>query len=161
MRNHGIIWPAGSQESYASANPPQKKVLLGILTGRNWGANMSYKDYEVVDDPGSPAGQQFGGLANAQPNKASRLLTEVVDCVDSDGASGERMATGSGNPIKEEVYLVPHSYLLASIPDAAALIRIDHTTQKIEFVEIYDMCGGPGYGWNPIRARAAAALKYP
>jgi hypothetical protein len=122
---------------------------------------MSYKDYELVDDPASPAGLQFQGLANAQPSKASRLLTAVVDCVDSDGASGERMATGSGNPTGEEVYLVPHSYLLASMPDAATLLHIDHTTQRIEFVEIYDTCGGPGYGWKTIRARAAAALKYP
>lgn len=122
---------------------------------------MSYKDYELVDDPGSSAGRQFEGLANAQPSKASRLLTAVDDCVDFDGASGERMAAGSGNPTNEEVYLVPHSYVLASIPDAAALIHIDHTTQRIEFVEIYDTCGGPGYGWNNIRARAAAALKYP
>ncbi len=122
---------------------------------------MSYKDYDTVDDPGSPAGQEFVRLAKTQPRKASRLLTAVDDFVDSDGASGEKMATGSGNALQEEVYLVPHSYLLASLPDAAVLVRIDHTTQKIEFVEIYEMCGGPGYAWSAIGVRAAAALRYP
>jgi hypothetical protein len=122
---------------------------------------MSFKDYELVDDPASSAGRQFESLANAQPRKASRLVTALDDCVDSDGASGELMAIGSGNPINEEVYLVPHSYLLASMPDAATLLHIDHTTQRIEFVEIYDTCGGPGYSWYKIAMRAKAALKYP
>jgi len=121
---------------------------------------MSFKEYEVVDDPESRAGKQLGQIANIYQMKASKMLTAVDDFIDDDGASGERMAVGSGHP-PEEVYLVPPGYVLAHIPDAAILIRVDHAAKRIEFVEIYDQCGGPGFNWNAIRTRAVATLRYP
>jgi hypothetical protein len=121
---------------------------------------MPLKEYDVVDDPLSGAGQQLTAMAKRYPQKTSRLLDAVDEFIDDDGLSGTRMATSSNRD--EEVYLAPPASVLSHIPDAAALIHLDHPRKRIECVEIfYPDCGGPGYDWNPILAAARTAIKHP
>jgi hypothetical protein len=119
-------------------------------------AHMSFNDYEVIDDPGTPAGRHLHGMAQGYPVRASRLLTTIEDFID-DPVTGERMAPNIAGATVE-IYLVPPRYTLASLPDAAALVCVDHTNKRIEFVELYDVCG-PGFAWvTAVEAHAAAAL---
>ena len=90
---------------------------------------MSLKEYEIIDDPGSPAGRQLGGMAHAEPRKASRLLTAVEDFVRDGVSAGMRMAPNAGGGTLED-YLLPPHYVLAYAPDAAVLIRIDHAQKE-------------------------------
>lgn len=121
---------------------------------------MSLKEYDVRDDPASAAGRQLEQMSNVSPVKASRLITAIEDFIEDDGASGEQMAVGSGRP-PEEIYLVPPSYVLNHLPDAAGLLHVDHAARCIDFIEFFATCGGPGYAWNAVKARATAALRHP
>jgi hypothetical protein len=112
---------------------------------------MPLKEYDVMDDPLSGAGQQLTATAAGTRRRHHACWI---------GLSGTRMATSSN--CNEEVYLAPPSYVLSHIPDAAALIHLDHPKKRIEFVEIiYPNCGGAGYDWNPILAAARTAIKHP
>lgn len=118
---------------------------------------MSFREYEVVDDPAGRAGRQLDKLARTAPWSASRLLTAVEDFIRDGLLGGDRLAGAAGGAV--EVYLVPPRFVLAHLPDAAALIRVDHAGKRIEFVRIIASCGGPGETqWAEIEAMAEAAL---
>jgi hypothetical protein len=121
---------------------------------------MSLKEYDVLDDPATAAGKQLEHMSNVYPARASRLVIAIEDFIEDDGASGEQMAAGSSQP-SEEVYLVPPTYVLNHLPDAAGLIYVDHAARRIEFIEFFDTCGGPGYPWGTIKTKASAALRRP
>ena len=121
---------------------------------------MSLKEYEFIDDADGPAGQALQRLANGSPWKASRLVTALEDFLRDELAGADRLAPAAAGGAAE-VFLVPPRFVLAHLPDAAALVRVDHATRRVAVVEVIDICGGPGMQWAAIEVAAAHALVRP
>lgn len=101
---------------------------------------MKINDYEVEDPKGSPAGRQLEDLTHAHPFRTERLVQSLEDFVRNDTTNACHVA-GSASAATE-VFLVPPRFVLAHVPDAAALVRVSHERAEIEIVEIIIEYGG-------------------
>jgi hypothetical protein len=102
---------------------------------------MKLNDYKVVD-PGaagtSQAGQQLGKLANDNPFRAARL----VDCLERFVATDTDVADRIIVEGQIEIYVVPPRFVLVHVPDAAALIRVNHARKQVDVVQIIEEYDG-------------------
>jgi hypothetical protein len=112
---------------------------------------MKINDYEVIDPRGSEAGEQLMRLGHEHPFATERLVRALEEFVRTDTDLSCRV----GDPGDIETYLVPSRYVLAHVPDCAALVRVNHASRKIDIVEIIDEYGGydePAQ-WNNLPPR--------
>jgi hypothetical protein len=122
---------------------------------------MSWNDYEMenLDDPSSPAGNAMRALAAKDPHRLDRLLTALEDFTATPLTYADRLSPPHPNPSGNEAYVVPQRYALGSMPDAAALVLVEHSRQFISFDEIFEELGlTPSFAadWQRIRQRASA-----
>ena len=117
---------------------------------------MTLDDYEFIDPKGTAVGVDLERLANQHPARAGRLIDWLENCVINE-ASRDLCVVGEN----AEVYLVPPRFLLSNLPDAAALMRVDHSNKKIELVKVMELYGGYGEAaqWDAITKVAQKAVK--
>jgi hypothetical protein len=117
---------------------------------------VSLDDYEFVDPQGTGVGAELQEFADSHPVRAARLVDWLESCIANE-ASRERCFTDG----KVDVYLVPPRFVLANLPDAAALVRVDHLTRKIDLIKIIAVYGGYNEAaeWEQVKKLAAKARK--
>jgi hypothetical protein len=124
---------------------------------------MSLSAYSMLD-PSGPVCGVLRKMASEQPYRASRLVTALEEFVWNGGESGSRVLP-EGEEHQAEIYLVPPRFVLSNIPDAAALLRVDHVASMITIILVIENYGGPGEGrqWAEIKRIANQALhdRYP
>jgi hypothetical protein len=98
---------------------------------------MNVNSYTFIDPEGTEAGAQFKKLGSARPFAADRLVQALEDFARTDTDLSCKIA---GSRI--EIYLVPPRTVLAHVPDAAALVRVNHERQEIDVVRIVAPYGG-------------------
>lgn len=117
---------------------------------------MMINDYELINPQDTEAGDQLKRLGHAHPLAAERMVRALEAFAGADtGLAGKVIERGD-----VEIYLVPPRYVLVHVPDAAALIRVNHATRQIDIVEIFEEYGGydePAQ-WQNIRDAALAAV---
>jgi hypothetical protein len=121
---------------------------------------MPVEEYELVQpDPQSAIGRAWNDLADKRPERAERLLDAVEHAVGEGLVLSYRVLPT--DPAAIEVYMIPPRYALLAAPDAAALLRVDHSAQTIEFIEVVEDYGGPNEAaqWRKLQQIAAAAIQ--
>jgi hypothetical protein len=99
---------------------------------------MNIKEYSFIDPGASEVGKQLETLANNHPFVAARLITCLEEFVVTDTDLANRVVVIE----QVEIYLVPPRYVLLHVPDAAALVRVDHAQRKVNIVRIIEEYGG-------------------
>jgi hypothetical protein len=99
---------------------------------------MLINDYSLIDPFDADAGRQFRRFAHAHAVAANRLLDALEGFVVTDTAVSCRIFSGGAL----EFFLVPPRYVLAHVPDAAAMIRVNHDSKEIGIVAIIEEYGG-------------------
>lgn len=95
---------------------------------------MRFNDYEFIDPQGSDVGVELERLGPWGCERLARCLESFVQ-TDTDLSCkvlGESI----------EIYLVPSRIVLAHIPDAAALVSVDHGRRRIEIAHVRQEYGG-------------------
>lgn len=118
-------------------------------------------EYRLLDpDPGGAVVRTLGDIAATAPYRASRLIAALEEFVWNGPSDGYRIEPEDSGSL-EEVYLVPPRYVLQTIPDAAALVRVDHSMLEIEIILVRSDYGGPDEKaqWTEIKAIAAESLR--
>jgi len=95
---------------------------------------MRINDYTFIDPDGSDAGTELEALGAWRCERLARCLEEFVQT--DTNLSCKVLGDGV------EIYLVPPRAVLAHIPDAAALVSVDHRQRRIEIVHIRREYGG-------------------
>lgn len=86
---------------------------------------------------------QFDALARNRPIRAERLLDEFERFVERDTDASDRIfPLTNGNP--KEVFMVPPSWILRHLPDAAVIASVDHTNKTISALQIFEDSDGDG-----------------
>jgi len=119
---------------------------------------MSVKEYEFIDPFDGPFGKVLRRWFRLHPIGAARLISALDDFVER-GCSLSCIATAK-NGEGREIYLEPPRYVLASLPDAAWLIRVNHAKRTIEVVHLLELYGGVGEAqqWDQVVITAAGFL---
>jgi hypothetical protein len=120
---------------------------------------MSFKEYALVEpDADSLIGKLLTKMASAEPYRAGRLVTALEEFIWNGMESGYRVVPEEGEGAVE-IYIVPPRYVLA-VPDAAALLRVDHIGLRIEIIRVIEEYGGPSEQsqWMEIRRIARDVL---
>jgi hypothetical protein len=117
---------------------------------------MSLNDYEFVDPQGTEIGEELQRLADNHPNRTAKLVDWLESCMTNE-ASRELCITEG----KVDIYLVPPRFVLENLPDAAALLRIDHLTKRIHLVKIIPVYGAYNEAaqWEEIKSWAANSIE--
>lgn len=120
---------------------------------------MIIEEYEVVWSDRSEAGKAIKEMARKSTWRASRLFSALEDFVVTKTRFSCRAAPDAESAV--EVYLVPPRYVLAHLPDAAALVKVGHGMQKIELVHVFQEYGGAGEKaqWRAAQSLALSALE--
>jgi hypothetical protein len=117
---------------------------------------MRINDYDFINPEGTEAGESLTQLGRDHIFTAERLMRALEQFALTDTDFACKVLEGA----EIEVYLVPPRGVLAHVPDSAALIRVDHESERIEIIEIYEEYGGydePAQ-WMQLRERALAAV---
>jgi hypothetical protein len=95
-------------------------------------------------------------LARRFPRQASRLVDWLENSVVNEAS--RELCVKNGDV---EICLVPPRFVLVNLPDAAALIRIDHAAKTIEIVTIIELYGGRNEPaeWLEITRSARRSVK--
>jgi len=84
-------------------------------------------------------------------------LENFIRYGDDMGTEVVRRAPETGPPEKA-VFLTPSRELLRAVPDAAALLVIDYSAQKLRLAHIYEEYGD-GPQWRDVVSRAQAEIE--
>ena len=120
---------------------------------------MSYREYTMATDPvSSPLGRALVKMAHDAQHAAARLVTALEEFLRADSHTPYNVLQDLERRV--DVCIVPPRYVLLGVPDAAALLRVDHSARRIDLIEIIDDYGGPGEGaqWQQIIKSASEAL---
>lgn len=105
---------------------------------------MNISEYAFVDPEATPAGQSLTALARRPGGRGNRLIAALEAFALENTVYADRVAPRRGAPRGiVEVFCVPPRSLLAQMPDAAALVRVDHGGRIVELVEVIEHYGGP------------------
>jgi len=119
---------------------------------------MRVTDYQIKD-AGRSVWTQMKAFSEQHPFRAARLTTALEEFVlnDTEFAFCVLPEKKQGSV---EVYMIPPRYVVMHIPDAAALVRVDHTNRTIELVEMFEDYGGFGEEkqWQDLSAAAQRHL---
>jgi hypothetical protein len=115
---------------------------------------MSISEYDLVYPLSGRIGDRFTAWATSHAMAAARLVGSLDDFAATGGAAATCAAAGAGGT--PEIYLVPPRHILAAVPDAAFLVRVDHGGRSLEIVELLPVYGGAGEGreWDGLVVRA-------
>jgi hypothetical protein len=120
---------------------------------------MSFKEYTLIEpEPESPISVVLRNMALFEPYKASRLVSALEEFVWNGVDVGYRVSPEESGG-KTEVYIVPQK-LLFGIPDASALLLVDHAYSRIEIISVIELFSGPGESeqWREIKRLSDKAL---
>lgn len=93
--------------------------------------------------------------AHGSPFRSNRLITALEEFVC--GGPATLVARSSGASV--EVYLAPPRIVLRGVPDAAALLLVDHAARTLELIEIIDdYVETDEQDWIDICGRAERAI---
>jgi hypothetical protein len=97
-------------------------------------------------------------MARADPFRAERLVGALEAFAQRDTQDSFRVLPEAGGEV--ENFMEPPRYVMKHMPDAAALVRVDHGKRTIELIHVYgDYGGAGGVGqWNEAQRLARAAL---
>lgn len=117
---------------------------------------MRINDYEFMNPFGTAAGDQLKGLGRRNPLAAERLIRAMEDFA----STNTDLACKVIDRGDVEIFLVPPRYVLAHVPDAAVLIRVDHAGAQIDVIEIFAEYGGydEPVQWEHIKELALGAV---
>jgi hypothetical protein len=103
---------------------------------------MSISSYEFIEPAMGVLGDAFREWAWREPGRAARLVYALeafqgrdlgLSCLVAENDDGSR-----------QIYLEPPRFVLANVPDAACLIRVDHGAGEFEIAHILEDYGGVG-----------------
>jgi hypothetical protein len=119
---------------------------------------MSISEYDLVHPLSRSIGDRFTAWASGHAMAAARLVGSLEEFGGSGGAAATCVAVESGG--NRQIYLVPPRHILAAVPDAAFLVRVDHGGGTLEIVELLADYGGAGEGrqWDALVVQAQAFL---
>jgi len=106
---------------------------------------MIISSYRVIQPDDTPVGAVLWKMARTGHGgrfRAERLVSALEAFVQRHTQSSCRVAPEAGGPV--EVFLEPPRYVLNHLPDAAALLRVDHGKKTIELIHIFMDYGGSG-----------------
>ena len=120
---------------------------------------MNISDYVVKPFDRRSIERKFMALAASEPLKAERLVRALEEFVQQDtGASCCVGASPNGGDV--EIFMVPPRKEVALIPDAVAVVKVDHTKSTISITYL-----DPDYGvgreaaaWQAVQRAAQAAI---
>jgi hypothetical protein len=114
--------------------------------------------YSVIQPDAGPIGAVLRKLARADPYRAERLVGALEAFVQRDTQDSFPVLPEAGGEV--EIFMEPPRYVLKHMPDAAALVRVDHRSRTIELIHIVEDYGGAGEvgQWNEAQRLASAAL---
>ena len=113
---------------------------------------MNYKNFKLFGE------EQIEEWAHQWPFRMNRLITALEEFV-CDGPA-TRVAPADGVSIGVEVYLTPPRSILRGVPDAAALVLVNHRAQTIELIEVIDdYVETDEQDWLDVVSRAERALE--
>ena len=117
---------------------------------------MNIREYRWRDPAfRGPGGRDLRALGH--PERIERLVSALEAFVDADTTSAFRVAPElHGGPV--EVFAVPPPTDLARLPDALALVRVDHPRRTLDLVAVFREVGGRDGLWQQITEAAQAAL---
>ncbi len=99
--------------------------------------------------------QDIQTLARQEPYKTARLVSSLEDFVRDGPAELVVKHAVRGR----EVYLVPPRLALLTVPDAAAVVLVDHDTQTLDIVQIIDTYNGASARqWQGVVAADQAVI---
>ncbi len=122
---------------------------------------MNISEYEFTP-PGGAGGRQLDGLAARHGGRAERLVGALEAFVTRNTAYSDLVAPAQREPRGDvEVFCVPSRSVLAEMPDAAALVCVDHRRRTVELISVVEAYGEPGSGSDWKFREFAAALVAP
>ena len=117
---------------------------------------MKLSDYRWED----PELQDEGGRALRaldNPHRIARLVRALEAFLEADSDTAFRIAPElHGGPV--EVFAVPPPADLARLPDALALVRVDHRARILSLVAVFRDVGTHPGTWSRIQEAARQAL---
>jgi hypothetical protein len=114
--------------------------------------------YEVIQPDATPVGGVLRRMAIADPFRTERPVGALEEFVQRDTQASFRVMPEAGG--EAEIFMEPPRYVLKHMPDAAALVRVDHGRRTIELIHVFEDYGGAGEAaqWNEAQRWARAAL---
>lgn len=114
--------------------------------------------YRVVQPDAGPVSAVLRHMARADPFRAERLVGALEAFVQRDTRASFRVLPEAGGDI--EIFMEPPRYVLRHMPDAVALLRVDHRKRTIELVHVIEDYGGAGEAaqWSEAQRVARAVL---
>jgi hypothetical protein len=118
---------------------------------------MRINDYTFIDPIGTESGDRFKALARGRPQAAERLRRAIEAFIKVDTELSCKVVESAD----VEIYLVPPHYVLHTVPDAAALMRVDHAARAIDIANILDEYGGydETAQWTAVKEMALTAAE--
>lgn len=119
---------------------------------------MRIDDYRFINSRDTVAGgEKFRALARAGAFAAERLRLALEEFARTDTELAWKVVEAG----EIEIYLVPPRYVLRGVPDAAALILVNHAVREIEIVDIRNSYGGydEETQWQEIKEIALAVAE--
>ena len=120
---------------------------------------MNISDYDVKPFDRRQIERQFRALAASEPLKAERLVRALEEFVQQD-TTASCCVGASPNGGYVEVFMVPTRKEVALIPDAVAVVKVDHPSATISITYL-----DPDYGigreaadWQAVQRAAQAAI---
>ena len=113
--------------------------------------DMTYRNYQLLGE------ELVAEWARHAPFRVNRLITalEAFVC----GGPATRAAPLDPLDAEIEVYLTPPRHVLRAVPDAGALILVDHTKKIVRLVEVIeDYVEFDEQVWPDLVGRAHGAL---
>lgn len=105
---------------------------------------MNISEYAFLDPEATPAGRALALMARRPGGRANRLVAALEAFALENTVYADRVTPPRGAPRgMVEVFCVPPRSLLADMPDAAALVRVDHARRTVELMEVIEHYGGP------------------
>jgi hypothetical protein len=110
---------------------------------------MAFRNFELDGE------SLIEAMAKEAPYRCARLVTALEDFIER-GAEFGTLVAGKG---ELAVYLTPPRAVLRGVPDAAALVLVDHQTRFLEIIEVVEEYGGAdGRMWDDLVSRAEQCL---
>lgn len=116
---------------------------------------MNISDYEFVNPAGPGGATALRTMASAHPFRAERLIAAIESFVAQDTDTADRLARSADG--QREVYLVPPGFVLATVPDAAVLVLVDHAARCFSLALLVEEYGGYATAGQRAVLKTAAA----
>jgi hypothetical protein len=103
---------------------------------------MSIDSYTFIEPTRGVLGDGFRQWAFREPGRAARVVRALDEFQERD--LGLSCLVTENEDGSRQIYLEPPRFVLANVPDAACLVRVDHGAREFEIVHILEDYGGVG-----------------